>query len=133
MTGVIYTPTNEPHSYTFMGKIIGECIGTGLIAAYAFKQIYRYMSFKKLSFSYVKYALIYSIPLVPFTLSNQILTFFDQWYINSTIGNAEVGQYAFAYKIGMIYLGLVIALINGARPSYYEYMDQKIQRSLAAD
>jgi O-antigen/teichoic acid export membrane protein len=73
----------------------------------------------------VKYALIYSIPLIPFALSNYILTSFDQWFINSSVGHAAAGQYAFAYKIGMIYMGLGVALLNGASPSYYKYMNNK--------
>jgi O-antigen/teichoic acid export membrane protein len=85
----------------------------------------KHISFGRLSFLHVKYALVYSIPLIPFALSSHILTSFDQLFINSTIGRSETGQYAFAYKIAMIYQGLVVALMNGARPSYYDYMNKK--------
>lgn len=124
-SGVIYLEKGVETSYTFMGKIIGEWIGTFFIALYAFFQILKHISFRNIKFEYLKYALVYSIPLIPFALSNQILTSFDQWFINSTVGHAETGQYAFAYKIGLIYLGLVTALLNGASPSYYNYMNQK--------
>jgi len=108
-----------------MGKIMGEWFGTFILMLYVLVQLRKHVSFRSLSFSHVKYALIYSIPLIPFALSNHILTSFDQLFINSTIGHAETGQYAFAYKIAMIYQGLVLALINGARPSYYNYMNKK--------
>ncbi|CAA6802842.1 MAG: Membrane protein involved in the export of O-antigen and teichoic acid [uncultured Aureispira sp.] len=124
-TNVLYLEGNVATSYTFMGKIMGECFGTFILMLYVLTQLRKHISFGQLSFVHIKYALIYSIPLIPFALSNHILTSFDQWFINSTIGHAETGQYAFAYKIAMIYQGLVLALLNGARPSYYNYMNKK--------
>lgn len=125
LVGAVSFQDGVATSETFMGKIIGECIATLLLAIYATRQIYKMMSFRNLSFSHVKYALIYSIPLIPFALSNYILTSFDQWFINSSVGHAAAGQYAFAYKIGMIYMGLGVALLNGASPSYYKHMNNK--------
>ena len=125
LSGAVYWYNGEETSYTFMGKIVGECLATFLLATYAFRNLSKYMSFDHLSLDYVKYALIYSIPLIPFTLSNHILTSFDQWFINSSVGHSAAGQYAFAYKIGMIYQGLVMALLNGASPIYYDYMNKK--------
>lgn len=124
-TDVFYWNGSEKESYTFMGKIIAEAIVTGILIFYAFYEINKHLSFRNVSFSYVRYALIYSIPLIPFALSNYILNFFDQWIINSTIGHEEAGYYAFAYKIAVIYMGLGTALLNGANPSYYEYMNKK--------
>lgn len=124
-TGQTYWLDGVNESYTYMGKIIGECIGTFLIASYAFSIIYKHLSFKNMQWTHVKYALSFSIPLIPFALSNYILTSFDQWYIDQSIGHAQAGQYAFAYKIGMIYMGLGAALVDGANPSYYQYMNNK--------
>lgn len=129
-SNVIYMEGSEATSYTFMGKIMGECFGTFILMLYVLFQLRKHLSFKKSSSSHIKYALIYSIPLIPFSLSNHILTSFDQLFINSTIGRAETGQYAFAYKIAMIYQGLVLALMNGARPSYYNYMNKKDYRGV---
>lgn len=123
LSGQTYLLDGQTESYTYMGKIIGEWIGTLLIACYAFSQIYRYLSFKNMQWAHIRYALAFSIPLIPFALSNYILTSFDQWYINGMIGPAEAGRYAFAYKIGMIYMGLGAALVDGANPSYYKYMN----------
>lgn len=124
-SNTIYMQGGVETSYTFMGKIIGEWFGAFVLMLYVLTQLRKHISFKRLSFLHIKYALVYSIPLIPFALSNHILTSFDQWFINSTIGHAETGQYAFAYKIAMIYQGLVLALMNGARPTYYDYMNKK--------
>ena len=124
-SNVMYLEGNVATSYTFMGKIMGECLGSFILMLYVLVQLRKHVSFGNLSFLHVKYALVYSIPLIPFALSSHILTSFDQLFINSTIGRSETGQYAFAYKIAMIYQGLVVALLNGARPSYYDYMNKK--------
>lgn len=124
-SNVMYMEGDVKESYTFMGKIMGEFIGTFILILYVLSQLRQHISFSRLSFSHVKYALIYSLPLIPFALSSHILTSFDQVFINSTVGRTESGQYAFAYKIAMIYQGLVISLLNGARPSYYKYMNEK--------
>jgi O-antigen/teichoic acid export membrane protein len=133
LTNVVYLEGGVEMSYTFMGKIIGEWVGTFILMLYVFIELRKHISFKKLSFEHIKYALIYSTPLIPFALSSHILTSFDQWFINSTIGHAETGQYAFAYKIGMIYQGLVLALLNAARPSYYNYMNKKDYKKVAQE
>lgn len=125
LSGQTYWVNGQEESYTYMGKIIGEWIGTFVIACYAFSQIYQYLSFKNLKWSHLQYALVFSIPLIPLSLSNYILTSFDQWYIDQTVGHAQAGQYSFAYKIGLIYMGLGSALVNGANPSYYQYMNNK--------
>lgn len=125
LTGQTYWLEGVEESYTYMGKIIGECIGTFLIASYAFSIIYKHLSFKNIQWVHIRYALSFSIPLIPFALSNYILTSFDQWYIDQSIGHAQAGQYAFAYKIGLIYMGLGSALVDGANPSYYQYMNNQ--------
>ena len=125
LTNVTYLKDGEPTSYTFMGKVIGDWLATCIIVLYTSHQVYKYVSFKGLSFEHIKYAFLFSVPLIPFALSNYILTSFDQWYIISKVGQAQAGQYAFAYKIGMLYLGLGVALINGAQPNYYKFMNEK--------
>jgi O-antigen/teichoic acid export membrane protein len=124
LVDVFYWEGQEESSYTFMGKITGDFIATCAIVLYTSYQVYKYMSFKNLSFGHVKYALVYSLPLIPFALSNYILTSFDQWYIAAAVGQAEAGEYAFAYKIGMLYLGLGVALLNGAQPAYFKCMNE---------
>ena len=125
LAGVTFTYSGQESSYTFMGKIIGEVIATILIIFYTTYQIFKYISFKSLSFEHIRYAMVYSLPLIPYALSNYILTSFDQWYINSSIGQSEAGQYAFSYKIGLLLLGLILALLNGAQPSYFKYMNNE--------
>lgn len=121
---VVYLNGQTVTSYIYMGKIIGEWVATSFIIIYTSKQVLKQMSFKGFSMEHLKYAIVYSIPLIPFALSNYILNSFDQAYIHAVVGQAEAGQYAFAYKIGMLYLGLGVALLNGSQPAYYKFMNE---------
>lgn len=109
----------------YIGKIAGDTIATLLIVLYAFREVKKNAVFKLPKRSHLSYALSYSLPLIPFALSNHIMTAFDQIYINATIGQAESGLYSFAYKIGVLYVGLNTALIQGAAPAYYKLMNEK--------
>ncbi len=115
----------------YMGKIIAEAAVMLLVASYTTVQIFKFISFKRFSFTYIKYAFVYGIPLIPFALSNYILTSFDQWFINVSEGHSDAGLYSFAYKIGMIYMGLGMALNNGSTANYYKFMKQKAYNKVA--
>ncbi len=117
--------TNYAYQNVYMGKIIGEGVVGALVTIYAIVIGYKYMRFDGLSWKHIRYGLVFALPLIPFSLSNNLLTFFDQWFINITLGNSDAGLYSFAYKIGMIYMGLGVALTNGASPAYYEFMNNK--------
>lgn len=125
LTGDLYYNGKEWSSYTFMGKIVGEFIATGVIACYGIWYLRKYISFSGLSWEHLRYGLRFSLPLLPISLSSYLLTSFDQWFINSAVGQSEAGQYAFAYKIAMLYMGFITALMNGANTNYYSLMNNK--------
>lgn len=119
-----FNDAGERMSYTFAGKIIGEVIGLGLVVLFISTRLYSYFTLKKISLKHLKYAISYSLPLVPLSLSHYILVSFDQWYINMKVGQTEAGEYSFAYKIGFLYVGLVLAVLNGSRPSFFKLMNE---------
>lgn len=124
LSSALYVEDGVMSSYTYMGKIIGEFVGTLLMALFGFRQILKATSFRGMRWRHLRYAFGFSVPLIPVILSGYILTSFDQWMINSSIDHATAGQYAFAYKIGIIYSGLVSALLNGAKPTYFKHMNE---------
>ena len=107
---------------TYMGKIKGEFIAMSLVCIFL---LYKILPYVKLSFNkeHLKYIVNYSFPLIPFILSGYILHSFDQFYINAKVGQSEAGLYSFAYKIGMLLAGFITALLNGANPDYYKWMN----------
>lgn len=131
LTGDLYYTTDGWQSYTFMGKIVGEFIGTVVVACYAGWQLRNYISFHNLSWKHLNYSLRFSLPLLPIALSGYLLVSFDQWFINSSVGQTEAGQYAFAYKLGLLYFGLISALTSGANAKYYTFMNEKAYGEVA--
>jgi len=106
----------------YMGKIIGELLAMGVASIYLLYYLFKISNFGQFKWYYIRYALHYSIPLIPMAIGGYLLTSFDQWYINATIDNESAGLYSFAYKLGMLMLGLVIALNSAIEPNYYAAM-----------
>lgn len=73
--------------------------------------------------SYWKFALLFSIPLLPHYLSEIILQSSDRIMINSMCGTSEVAIYSLAYTVGSA-IGLVTGAINSA---FAPYQYQKIK------
>ena len=106
------------------GKIMGEGIAASLIALYL---LYKLLPYVKLHFSWthLKYICHFTLPLIPYILSGQILNYFDQFYIISTVSQASAGLYSFAYKVGMLLQMLLVALLAAAGPDFYKWMNAK--------
>ena len=117
----------------YMGKIIGELLAMVLAGLFIFFYILKRAKFNKFSWHYVRYALNYSIPLIPMVIGGYLLTAFDQWYINATINHETAGLYSFAYKLGMLMLGLSGALYNAVEPSYYKYLKANDTSKIATE
>ncbi len=109
----------------YLGKIIGEFSINALATIALFFVIWPYFNIRLFKWQHLKYALYYSIPLIPYALGGHILNSFDQWYINSSLGNEEAGLYSFAYKIGLLMNGLLIAFHNASMVQYTSLMDEK--------
>jgi O-antigen/teichoic acid export membrane protein len=115
----------------YMGKIIGEFFVNGVLAIFLFYLIRKYFDFRNMKWSYLRYAAIYSLPLVPYALGGQILSSFDQWYINVVLGPEKAGLYSFAYKISLLMFGLITALHNASLVQYTKLMDEQKYKDIA--
>lgn len=109
----------------FMGKIVGELIAATFVSLWLLYSLWPYMDFSKMRKSHLSYTIQYSIPLIPYALGGYILTSFDQWFINAYCGHSDAGLYSFAYKLGMLLLGLITALQNASIVAYTKWMDEK--------
>ncbi|MGD8567768.1 MAG: oligosaccharide flippase family protein [Gammaproteobacteria bacterium] len=95
------------------------------VAIYIVYRFRGYLSIFKIRKIHVSYALAYGIPLIPYTLSTELLTSFDVLMINSYLGADEAGVYGFAYKIGSLLLVFIIAINSAWTPKYMRYMNAK--------
>lgn len=75
-----------------------------------------------LKYSHWRYALIYSVPIVPHMLFGLLLSQSDRLLISFYIGAAETGIYSFAYQIGSITYMLWSATNNAWTPWFYDQM-----------
>jgi O-antigen/teichoic acid export membrane protein len=114
-----------------MGKIVGEFFVNAVLALYLFYLLRNYFDFRNMKWAYIKYAAVYSLPLVPYALGGQILSSFDQWYINVELGPEKAGLYSFAYKISLLMFGLITALHNASLVQYTKMMDEKKYEDVA--
>ena len=121
--GIWYLMTLGQEGY--MGKIIGEFIVNAFAMLVFIYLLWPYFDFKRMRWAHFIYAISYSLPLVPYALGGHLLTSFDQWYINSELGHEKAGLYSFAFKIGMLMYGLLVALQNASVVQYTEWMDAK--------
>ena len=108
----------------FLGKIIGELV---VIVVYFFVSLFFLKGYieKVFKLKYIKYAVLYSFPLVLYSLSTIMLGHCDKIIINSLEGNVSVGLYGYAYELGLLLAIFNQALHNAARPTFYQLMDQR--------
>ena len=115
----------------YMGKIIGELLAGGFFALIFIWRIWPFVQPFQLERKHFQYALAYGLPLIPYSIGGYLLNSFDQWLINSQLGHADAGLYSFAYKIGMLLLGLITALQNAANPAYHKIMNEQKYEQLS--
>lgn len=112
-----------------MGRILGSALPLIAIAGYIC-----YYFFKKsrpgVNKRYWKYALHYSIPIIPHGISQVILASFDRIMIKQMVGATEAGLYSFAGTINSIVVVVSTSLDKVWKPWFYEKMDAKDDESI---
>lgn len=106
------------------GRILGNAIPVIIIAVVIIWYFWR-KERPRLNGGYAKYALTYSLPLVPHGLSQVLLSQFDRVMIKHMIGDAKAGIYSFAYTIFSIINVTSTSLENVWGPWFYEKMEAK--------
>ncbi len=86
------------------GLFISMCFseGLGFLVVFISKKLWKQISFKNISRSFMKELLVYSLPLVPNALSSRILSLSGRLVISAFMGAAANGIYAIAYKFPSI-------------------------------
>lgn len=109
----------------YLGRIAGTLIMTVAVGIYAAASIIRRGNFVYAKKEYWKYALSFSIPLIPHHLSGNILSNFDRIMINQFWGASEAGVYNLGYSCGST-IQLFWSSFNGAwTPWFYDAMKKE--------
>ncbi|WP_341464873.1 lipopolysaccharide biosynthesis protein [Fusobacterium varium] len=81
-------------------------LGFGVFSSYI---IYKESKKSKIKIKYIKFAVLYSIPIVFHQLSHFILSSSDKLMIDKIYTKKEVGYYGLAYNIGMIFSIIIVS------------------------
>jgi O-antigen/teichoic acid export membrane protein len=119
----------------YFGKIYGNLVVS--VVVFVISIIYFIKLGKpKFKFKYIKYSLVFGVPLIPHALSNFILSYFDRIAINQLTGSLNTGLYSFAYNVGMIMAVVVMAMNKAWVPMFYDNLKEnnyKKINSMAVD
>lgn len=111
-------------SASYYGLIWGRLAATVLFAYYATKWIRGRIGWAP-KLAHLQFIATYSIPLVPYTLSNVILGQFDRIMINSTLGASEAGLYSLAYNVGLIMSMVTGSFQTALTPDWFRLMKEE--------
>lgn len=108
----------------FYGKVTAQLIVWIILFIYSTISI---LKISKITFKlkYIKYSLLFSIPIVFHLLSQYVLSSFDQVIINQLVGTKETGLYSFAYQVGMIQNIISMGILRAWSPIFYDKMNKK--------
>jgi len=106
---------------TYLGLIWGRLAASIFFAAYTFRWIRKQMRWRP-KIAHLRFIASYSIPLVPYTLSNIILGHFDRIMINSMLGASEAGLYSLAYNVGLIMSMVTSSFQTALTPDWFRLM-----------
>lgn len=107
------------YGYAFPAILIGLCIWLSFIVK-AIREQHKFFNW-----SYWKYGLRISSPLIIHNLSQQVLNQFDRLMISKMVGEAEAGIYSFIYTVGNILQIIVQSMDSAWSAWFYEKMAHK--------
>lgn len=108
----------------YYGRIIGSAIPVIIIGLYIIIYFFK-QSKPKPNKETWKFALLYSLPIIPHGISQVILTQFDRIMISNMVGTTESGIYSFAYNVYTIIQVTGNSLSNVWEPWFFEKMYAK--------
>lgn len=106
------------------GRILGSALPVIVIAGYICSYFFK-KGRPRINKQYWKYAMQYSLPIIPHGISQVILSSFDRIMIKEMVGAAEAGLYSFAGTINSIIVVVSTSLDKVWKPWFYEKMDVK--------
>ena len=108
----------------FFGKIYGDMIGYGILAIYSMYKLIKIIEFK-FDLKYIKYSLLFGLPVLPSMFSSFGLSFADRLMINKITDASDVGLYSFAFMIAMLLQVIISAVGKSWQPLFYKAMSNK--------
>jgi len=108
----------------YLGKVYGDLIGYGIISIYVIYKLKSVLDFK-FNLDYIKYSLLFGLPVLPSMFSSFGLAFADRLMINKITNTEDVGLYSFAFMIAMLLQVVIGAVGKSWQPLFYKVMNEK--------
>lgn len=108
----------------YLGRVMGSS-GAFILVGLLIYFVIMLKGKKIINITYWKFALKISLPLIPHSLSNILLSQFDRIMVNSYSGSFDAGIYSYIYNLGVV-LSVIWASTNNAWvPWFYGEMEKK--------
>jgi O-antigen/teichoic acid export membrane protein len=108
----------------YMGQIYAMIIMGILFSFYYFYVLRPYIKFS-FKLKALKYALSFSLPLIPYAICSAVLAQADRVLINKYCGPSDVGLFSMAYSIGALLTLVLTSLSLAWTPTYFKHMKDK--------
>ncbi len=116
---ISYLNTNK-----FYGRIYGDLIGYGILSIYSIYKLLNFLEFK-FNLKYIKYSLLFGLPVLPSMFSSFGLSFADKLMINNYTNAKDVGIYSFAAMIALLIQVIIGAIGKSWQPLFYKALTNK--------
>ncbi len=103
----------------YIGRVYADLIVGGVFGAYAAVSLGRMAKFR-FEWKHIRYALIFSLPLIPHSISRYILGYFDRIILLQLTTKEVTGLYSFAYDVGTAMNLVVLASAKAWRPIFFD-------------
>lgn len=108
----------------YLGRVMGSS-GAFILVGLLIYFVIMLKGKKIINITYWKFALKISLPLIPHSLSNILLSQFDRIMVNSYSGSFDAGIYSYIYNLGVV-LSVIWASTNNAWvPWFYGEMEKE--------
>lgn len=108
----------------YFGQIGGQIAAGIILCLFWVRKIKPYLRFS-FSMSHVRYILLYSLPLIPYSMSGALIEQFGKLSIGSRYSVSDAGYYSLALSISGL-VAVIIGVTHQAwNPYYFEYMNNK--------
>lgn len=116
--GVLFVLSSE----RYFGPIIGNLFALSLVVSWVLHALIRESRWQPKR-EHFNYMVLYSLPLVFYSLGNIVLGQLDRVMINKMIGSAEAGIYSLAYNVGMLLDMASTALHSALVPYWFKHLN----------
>ncbi|MDO9235824.1 MAG: oligosaccharide flippase family protein [Aquabacterium sp.] len=103
----------------YYGNVYSQLLVFGIIFIFVVFSLIKVARFC-FELKHLKYALLFSIPLIPHTLAGIVLSQVDRLMINHFLGSSQVGLYFLAFNVGLLVAVFIGALNNAWIPIFFD-------------